>query len=412
MRLVSLRAEGFRSLNCLDITLEPLTILIGENDAGKSSVLELIAVCLSSTTPDPGDYYQPPAGSPVDTIQVTLGMALEPAEEAAQAYAQHGILEIRKTFFRDKGLVAFQYFGRKPADPRLLVDFPALSAETQRKLISDVDPGADLSQLTNSDKRSAWFSGFLDKAPTIEDWLPIPPKWPVSLPRFEHYSAMDYSSPENMIAKTVRQVFEQSVYQETTTEDRIGARSLVKPLQDLQQQATRAINEKVAQLLTHIQKFNASVASVEYEPAFDFTTSIKTGEFRVNCGRGPHALSKTGDGTKRRMFMGVLEWDREVTLAQAAATSALPTVVRGYDEPDTNLHFEAQRVMFKAIEDIATARGSRIQAVVCTHSLALVDRAAAQSIRLLRLDNDGCTSAEALSTDGDPDIEFFLTNRA
>ena len=105
--------------------------------------------------------------------------------------------------------------------------------------------------------------------------------------------------------------------------------------------------------------------------------------------------------------MATLDWDRAVTLEQTAEASALPFIIRGYDEPDTNLDYEAQRTMYRAISSIVEAENARIQAILCTHSPRMVDRAPPDSIRLLRL-SDGCTSIEQLETEGDPEVEQFL----
>jgi putative ATP-dependent endonuclease of the OLD family len=105
--------------------------------------------------------------------------------------------------------------------------------------------------------------------------------------------------------------------------------------------------------------------------------------------------------------MAVMDWDREVTLTQTSKSS-LPSVIRGYDEPDTNLDFQAQQKMYHSISDIVDAPNSRVQAVICTHSPRLIDRAPARSIRLLHRE-DGSSEVAQLETDDDPGVEQFLT---
>jgi putative ATP-dependent endonuclease of the OLD family len=135
---------------------------------------------------------------------------------------------------------------------------------------------------------------------------------------------------------------------------------------------------------------------------------LKQGQFQINDGHGLKYLSKVGDGTKRRMYMAVVDWDREVTLADRTTQARLPSVIRGYDEPDTNLDYRAQRTMYQSISDIVYAAESRFQAVVCTHSPRLVDQAPAPVIRLLQW-QDGRTSIARLHIDNDPEVETFLS---
>jgi predicted ATP-dependent endonuclease of OLD family len=109
--------------------------------------------------------------------------------------------------------------------------------------------------------------------------------------------------------------------------------------------------------------------------------------------------------------MAMTDWDRATTLQQMARGDGLKAIVRGYDEPDANLHYEAQRLMYRAIADITDAPNSNVQIVVCTHSLTLIDRVPAKSINLLGLEN-GCTTVRRLEIEEDPAIEHFLTELA
>ena len=46
MRLTTLEVQGFRSLGQVKINFDRLTMLIGGNDTGKSSVLDLLDIVL------------------------------------------------------------------------------------------------------------------------------------------------------------------------------------------------------------------------------------------------------------------------------------------------------------------------------------------------------------------------------
>jgi putative ATP-dependent endonuclease of the OLD family len=111
------------------------------------------------------------------------------------------------------------------------------------------------------------------------------------------------------------------------------------------------------------------------------------------------------------MFMAMFDWDRQVTLSLAEKGETLPPTIRGYDEPDTNLDYKAQRFLYRSITQIVEGENSNIQAIICTHSPRLIDRAPAQSIRLLNRYSDS-TSIEKLSTDDDKEVELFLSSLA
>lgn len=411
MRLVRLEAENFRSLKEFAITFEPFTILIGENDAGKSSVLDLIELCLSNRSPDANDYYQGDDGTRAQTIEATLTFHVAAQDAEARKYAMDHELKVRYQY--QAGTQAMWYWGESVADDRLNIPegFAKLGAEAQKNLIKELDSTINDGAISNGQKRAEWFQAYCDQAPKKRDWILAPNKWGAFLPRFERYSAMDYNAPENLIAKTLKRVFEQAIFEEVE-ENGHKTRRLIAPLLEVEAAASKKMREEIEKLESSIKQYNRRIRDLGYEPRFDFTNSVQTGNLRVDTGRGLHVLAKTGAGTRRRMFLGILDWDRQVALTEAKTGENLPTVIRGYDEPDTNLHYEAQRRMYAAIEEIVQAENSNVQALVCTHSLTMIDRAPAQTIRLFSLCDDGYTVVSQLNTDDDANVERFLNDLA
>ena len=58
MKLHKLKIKGFKRLEDIEIYLEDATFLIGQNNSGKSSILQAIGVLLSATKTLPSsDYY-------------------------------------------------------------------------------------------------------------------------------------------------------------------------------------------------------------------------------------------------------------------------------------------------------------------------------------------------------------------
>lgn len=407
MKLTKLTVQGFRSLNPLTLAFDPLTVLIGENDAGKSSVLDLLDLVLNNKQPDDNDYHLIEDDKPCNQINVEIEFLLEPEDKDALPYAIGTQLSVKFIYDRKTNSREAFYKGAVPKDPGIRQDFTKLNAQKQKEVIQKLDPTLSNSQISNSKKRLDWWTEYLANASTIEDWVEIPARWGVLLPRFERYSAMDYRTPESFITKTLKTVYEQTIYEEIS-DGNTTVRQLIKPLQKVQREATERIVKKVLELKGHIKRYNRRITDINYDPKFDFATALQPGDFRIDQGKGLRTLIKTGDGTKRRMFMGILDWERTVTLEQASKSARLPTVIRGYDEPDTNLHYEAQRLMYQTISDIVNAKNSNTQAILCTHSLTMIDRAPTKSIRLFRLADSGQTTVDQLQTDQDPEVEKFL----
>lgn len=354
MQLVKLEARGFRSLKQVQVDFKPLTVLIGENDSGKSSLLDLLDIALGVKKPDDNDFYQTDTGEVAEIIEVILKFQLGEDDDIARTYAIGDRLRVRKRYTRTTSETF--YWGRRPQDKRLAQDFRKMKASEQIELIQELDASA-LDQLRNVDQRAEWLQRYAETAPQIEEWVQTSGRWGDFLPRFERYSAMDYSAPENMILKTLRQVYEQVIYEEIE-QDGITVLQPVESLRQIEAEVRARIQRKVDELLDFIRRYNKRIKRIAFDPAIDFANGLRAGEFQIDDGRGLHYLSKTGDGTKRRMFTATLDWDREVSLEQAAEGASLPAIIRGYDEPDANLHYEAQRAMYQAISDIVHAENS------------------------------------------------------
>ncbi len=409
MQLTKLTVKGFRSLREFEIDFANLTVLIGENDAGKSSVLDFLDIFFGGRTPDQDDYYCPLDGEHVKTIEIVCVFSIGENDDQAKAFAINDSLFVKRIYTFGASGYEGLYLGEIFKNNDLNVIFHDLDAAGQKALIQKLAPSVADVDISNAEKRNAWFKSHCEQMPKEQSWIQAPARWGGFLPRFERYSAMDYKTPSSLVAKTLKQVFEQAIY-ETVGEN--GQRRLIKELQDVEEKAKKELSAKINELEDHIKRYNKRIRDFGYEPEFDFLNSLKSGDFLVDTGRGFHPLTKIGDGSKRRMFMAVMDWDREVTLSQAREESNLPSIIRGYDEPDTNLHYGAQRLMYQTIEEIVNSENSRVQAILCTHSLAMIDRAPSQNIRMLLLDDNGCTTVQKLITQNDPDVERFLLDLA
>ncbi len=410
MKLRYIKAQGFRSFcEPVEIDFCDLTMLIGNNDVGKSSILDILELALSSSkSPDAKkDFYTCQAGENAEEITVILQFQVDTDEEDTLRLAIGDTITYKVVYTTDN--VVRQILSLVPVEEDLRCDFQNLLAQPQKDLIEKFDPEA-LQEATNASKRYEWFQEFTANIEKGEGWSDIPPGFLRLLPRIQRYSAMDYSEPEKLIERTVRQVFESVLYEEMNVNEQ-GDRKLRSDLQDLEKEAEQKINQKVSELQEYIQKYAPMVRNISYEPQIDFARGFQSGAFKVDEGRGEHYLNKSGDGTKRKIFMATTDWDREVTLSMQSEGGSLPDVIRAYDEPDTNLDYQAQHHLYRSIVDIVSGEDSNIQAIICTHSPRMIDRAPAQNIRMLKAD-EGKTVVEKIDTSNDTEVEAFLTEIA
>ncbi len=409
MKLINIQLKGFRLFQQpVEIDFQRLTMLIGNNDSGKSSILDILQVALTlNGRPDENDFYTSTTRENAEKIEIILQFEVDPEDEDTLEYATDNTVVFRAIYTRDN--VTKEYAAEVPVHDDLRVNFPRLSAAEQRAIIEKYEPNA-LSTTSNSDNRTEWFIQFIKTIEKVKDWRETPADFQKILPRIQRYGAMDYETPEKLINQTVRQVFETVLYEELA-EGEEGDRELKKSLRDIEVEAEQKINEKVSELKEYIHQYAPTITNISYEPQIDFTRGFQPGDFKVDEGRGEHYLNKSGDGTKRKIFMATTDWDRDVTLAIQAEGGSLPDIIRAYDEPDTNLDYHAQRQLFNSISEISTHEKSNIQAIICTHSPRLIDRAPAQNLRMLKKEDEKIV-VEKLETFNDVEIEFFLTELA
>lgn len=414
MKLVSLHIKGFRCLHDISLNLRDLTVLIGENDAGKSTLLDALDIALNGTTPDQKDYYKclleaensdNQSEITSNEIEIILAFRLDSwdSDGYSTLMAKDGCFYLRR-LFTSEGSKTYYKSGRF-VDQRLNQNFASLKATEFDELLETL--GIKPEGRLNQETRIKAIQSYLKSASKTEDWLEIKfQSIKEKLPIFQRYRAIDYTSPESFVTKTLQTVYESLIF-----EDIEGVRRPIESLRELRSAVVDRVNTKIEELLTHIQSYYPRIRAIRMDPDIDFTKGFRSGEFLVDEGLGPRPLSRVGDGTKRRILMGTVDWDR------ATVRSSLnhQTVIRAYDEPDTNLYYEAQRKLFESILQItklSAEQDYRIQSIVCTHSLLMVDRAPATSINLLSLGEGGRTKIDYLRTDGEAEIEQFLHDLA
>lgn len=90
MFLDKVHIANFRGIRELNLKLDSTTVLIGENNAGKSTVLDALQICLGRSLNRSGgifseyDYHLPDRGcQPVDSepIEITLHFVEKPDDE-------------------------------------------------------------------------------------------------------------------------------------------------------------------------------------------------------------------------------------------------------------------------------------------------------------------------------------------
>ncbi len=402
MVLNNISIKNYRCFENLEkVPIHKLTVFIGENDAGKTCILDALEILLTSTNPTQKDFFKKENEEVSEEIVIEGNFLLESHDSLSEDFCSidNKSFIIRKTFSVENN--SFKVFGRGYSEPRWN-NFSRLSAQDQKELLHSVKIVPE----GNSDKRIEQFSlavaeGLLQKESM---WLDVRlADINDFLPRFEKVSSIEYLNPDSMVQRTLQSVVDSFIRPENPE---TGERELRKDLQNVKFEIEQALNAKTEQMVETLQHVNPRLVSIEVSPTIDFSKSVTTQNLLIDQGNGHQFISSYGEGTKKKLWMGLLDWQK-ATQSEYEDIS----VIRVYDEPDVNLDYAAERKLFSNIFDSTRNEKSRTQAIICTHAVTLVDRAPGDSINLISVSADGKRQIEYLDTHekSDSDVEEFLS---
>jgi putative ATP-dependent endonuclease of OLD family len=390
MRLVAIRVSHFRSLYETGwIPFHDLSVLIGENDGGKTATLDALEILLSNKHPDDEDFSYIPGSAPNEHGMIPhepemliegkiLLSDSEQAEVTKYAPLQSGCLHIRKQF--NLGAQSeFFVVGQVPTDKRLHIDLEAANITELRTLAKELEL-----QVGGTAKQP-----FIDairnyKAlqPTNEGTIPFPDIIRSKLPEFTIYDSA--SDPSSVVHGILRTIFRQ----ELEKPENAGH------LAEVQKNITTKLRQEAASLNPFVQKYRPDVKSISIDPEFNFESGFRATELRLQDKNDrPILLEKCGTGVQKHITLAVYEWNSEILKKRQLEGARV--LILALDEPDTSLDYQSQRKLFDIIQGFV---GPLVQVVICTHSMNLINRVPIDKLNHYSLD-----ATKTKST-----IEFFI----
>lgn len=420
MKLTHLQVSNYRGLRELSIPLSSFVCITGENNSGKSSVLQSLSLFLSGSTLKLSDYFEP--ASEV-IIALTLSeitakdlelLAEEHRGRIAELIVDGGLTLVR--IYRTDGKSDLGYYGLVPTEPR----FTAANVAT---LVAG-KKGGELKQvvLAKFPELDGQVSAATTQAQAKEliqklgDGLPVEDKETrfVALPTGLDKSILPML-PERIYIPAVKDLSDDTKTAETSSFGKILAivMKTIEPLladeQDLFEKLSKKLTrvrgagggvqddrlEEIKNIERTIQSYvRESFANVSVEieiPPPELKSVLSTARILADDGvKGP--LELKGDGLRRAVVFSILR--AYVKLARAApkeggAVSATASE-RGYlmlfEEPELFLHPGAQKILFDAIGIFS----KKHHVVVTTHSpLFLGPDATATFVRLSKTEGEG-----------------------
>lgn len=361
MKLMRIEIDGFRCLLDFKLDFEPgLTVIVGENDRGKSSLIDCLKVI---TQNKPIEF---------DDINNEKNELLIDIEIEDFIY--------RKKFVKDSGSV----------QPLPLVVIPTTNYLVRIKEKIN-NPEYDLSLVENQEevKQIARLFGFTVRSnsnisnliTSINEIITEKRKTGnfeidnVSFPQFNNIQ-LDGKQFENVsgffkeifLKERQGQIWTEKINDKTTIEEFVRTK-----IDSYSADISSELHEKG--IVEKMQIFLNDLTDIKIEPIYETRDLNIDAKVKFLQGNSQEInIQKKGEGTKRRISMALLELKKEMSQRIDGSTTYL------LDEPDTHLHVKAQMDLLSTLYDFCN-QGHQV--ILTTHSPFLVNAVRPEEIRLL-----------------------------
>lgn len=332
-----------------------LTLVVGENDAGKTTLVDALKVIFQGKRVEPADFSY-------GTNEIQFKIEIGENVYISKHNLDHNV--VSSFLFLQMSHDTLNVFKTK-----LQSDFD----ETDQNFVEIKDLANILGV---SFRTNTTFNTLVSNVSTKIDSLlqgPNPAEFETTLPKINVYflDGKHFEDVSLLINELYFKEKKKSIWSETVNEADTIESLIRNRLEGHASEIQDAIND--GGMTTKIREFLPGLTRISVEPVFEtkdlsinVVTKLLEGEHEI-------LITKKGDGTKRRITLALLDYN-------SSGDSIVPNIFI-LDEADTHLHVKAQlelmNTMNKFIND-----GKQI--VITTHSPFLINSCKPEQIRLLK----------------------------
>ncbi|WP_038132498.1 ATP-binding protein [Thioclava indica] len=400
MRLIGLTVENFRCYAApISVRFNDLTALVGRNDVGKSTLMDALSIFFDTTNPDKDDASK--NGDPklmrisceFDQLPASIVVDAEFPTTLASEFllSRAGTLVVRKTY---NGALA----SPKASSIEAIAMHPTTDGYNDLLALRKADLSKraaalgielnDVDKRANAPVRSAiWAS--CDDLQLAE----VPVSLEVEGGK-QVWAALQRFLPTFALFKSDRA----STDQDAEAQDPLKAaireaiREVEPKLQEVKDYVEAEVKKIAAATVDKLREMDASIAEtlapIVTTKKWDtlFSTSI-TGDEGI-------PLNKRGSGVKRLVLLNFFRAQAEKNAVERNSTS----IIYAIEEPETSQHPRNQRLLLKALRELAAVDGRQV--IITTHTPMLSRHLPEGDVRFIRRNDVGLRSID----EGSPEI--------
>lgn len=386
MLLTSLKIEHYRGIKSLELALSSMTVLVGENNCGKTTVLHALRACLSSLRSSgrasPFEefdlHFDSRTSDPSTAPPIVITLTFE--EKIAGEWSD----EVEQRLGGDGGVIALV-----PPDDRSRVQL-RVSAEYS-KVTQDIDTSFE----------------FLDAVGS-----PLPAKNRGRLTNLQQLRPLFYLSALRDAGKEFSRTSQfWSPFVKNSQIDEATKIDIEAQLEDINAQIIEAhgtfkgVREHLAKIQGLVALGGQDVVNVDAIPArvFDMLNRTQVSIASATGARLP--IGRHGEGTQSLTVLMLFDAFLKSELARKQGIKESKPIV-ALEEPEAHLHPNAVRALWKTIRDIDG------QKLIATHSGDLLSEVELSAIRRLYKSQGqvkvGAIAADALNSRDQKKFDFLV----
>lgn len=350
MMLNRIKLINFRKHKDNSVSFEKdLTVVVGENDTGKSSLINAIQIIVNGGSIKISDFYD--IKNPLE-----IELDFDGTAYGIKASFEHGILsQSRYTKYNAREISE----KKKNLDSLAEEDLRSFAKILGIKIISTMKVSTVKERLIEKlDNRSNYLDGYF-----VTDVAKEPDIIIYSL------GGIEFDNIEKFVHETFFKLRQKEIWNSP-----INNLTLEEYIIEKLDSYKHEVEEEISSsgVLDIIKQYIDTVENLEVFPNFDkrdinINLSVK---LLTKAGEN-QSVGSFGDGTKRRLTIALLEHK---------AKSDENKSVYLFDEPDTHLHVKAQNDLLNAFDSISETGN---QVIVTTHSPFIMNAVDIRQIRLL-----------------------------